>query len=315
MRNKFKCALLLALAGLPAMGAEGFIINGVAATVNGEAVTIGEARMGLEAQIAAMSKEPGFSGKSREEVFKEAMRRNTDELVNRRLIIQAYRASAMRIPEGALDKKRAEIIEARYEGDMGKLREDLAGERLTFDDWKMQIEEQMIIGAMRQTHVFDNISVSPNDIRKEYEARREEVTRDTMPRVYIYAVEDGDDAAAALAAFTERLAAGEAFEALARESSVDAMADNGGDYGFINPDRMLAPLLAETVRNLKNGELSAPVKLGSRQYLILRKSPRALSHHEAIERVGAELREKAAREIHGAWIERLRTGAKIDYFL
>ena len=293
----------------------GFIVDGTVATVNGEAVTISEARSILALQVELMSKTPGFSEKSREEVFNEAMRRGADDLINRRLVIQSYRAGTARIPEGSLEKERERIIETRYKGDAALLRADLEHSRLTYDDWKKQVEEQMIVSSMRQAVVLDNINVSPNEIRKEYEARKDEFASDAKPRVFIYAVEADENADAALAAFARRLADGESFEALAKESSVDAMAERGGDYGWIDPDEFLAPALARTVRGLADGELSAPVPLGSRMYLVLRKAPRSFTLAEAMERVGAELREREGRRIHDAWLERLRAAASIKYHL
>ncbi|MCL1909855.1 MAG: peptidyl-prolyl cis-trans isomerase [Kiritimatiellaeota bacterium] len=307
----FVCAFA-AFADEPA----GVVIDGVAATVNGKSITISEAMAGIMLQIETMSREPGFSELSRDEVQREAFRRNLDELINRQLIIQSYRDGAARISEGMLDKRRAEIIETRYGGDAAKLRAELARDRMTYDDWKKQIEEQMILGSMRQAVVLDNINVSPNEIRREYEARKDEFTRDTMPRVLIHAIKADDAAEASLASFRERFTAGETFEALAKESSVDAMAAKGGDYGEVDLDKTFAPALANAIRGLADDKLSEPMTFGSRVYLILRrKTTKTLTLHEAMERAGAELREKEGRRLYDAWVARLRANAVIKYHL
>ena len=324
MRETFKLSLAAVAAGAAifmaaghadAAAAGGEILDGAAAFVNGEAVTISAAMAGIAPQLAAMAADPAMQGKSRAEAFEEAFRRSLDDIINRRLILQSYKASEMRLPENVLNKACDEIIETRYGGSLAALNADLERNRLAYADWKKIVEEQQIIRAMRHRAVNANVSVSPNEVRRAYEARKEEFSEPALANILICAVDDGAAAAATLASFASRLAAGARFEELAIEISVDAMAENGGDYGWIQPAETLARPLAAAALALADGEISEPVALASRRYLVFRRASRpgrALTLRETVEKIETELREKEIDRLYGNWIARLREDAAIQ---
>jgi peptidyl-prolyl cis-trans isomerase SurA len=61
---------------------------------------------------------------------------------------------------------------------------------------------------------------------------------------------------------------GARFSAVAQQFSQSATAAVGGDIGWVRPDQ-LAPELGKSVAQLKQGELSAPVRAGGGYYLLL----------------------------------------------
>jgi peptidyl-prolyl cis-trans isomerase SurA len=58
----------------------------------------------------------------------------------------------------------------------------------------------------------------------------------------------------------KRATSGDSFAELAKTYSEDPSGPLGGDLGFVNPDDLADPVLAETVKNLGIGEISEPVK-------------------------------------------------------
>ena len=293
------------------------VVDGVAAFVNEEAVTIRDVMLGVPAQLKAMSETPGFREKSRREAFTEAYAASLEAGIERHLVLQAYRAGEQRIPEKAIAQFLHEMIETRYNGSVADLQEDLAKSRMTYDDWKKLMEENIVLRSMRQTYVGGNVHVSPNAIAAEYAARKDKLRTPERVNVFAFALEDDANFEAGYAAFTNRLAAGEAFEKLARESSVDAMADAGGDYGFIEPAAVLAPALAEAVAALKDGAVSPPVALGSKRYVLYRKATepaKALTLRDVREQIEAELHAREADRLYASWIARLRAAAVVRTF-
>lgn len=314
-------ALTLAARGVeaPATGHDPLegVVDGVAAFVNDEAVTIRDVMIGLPVQLKAMAESPDFREKSRREAFAAAYKASLEAAIDRRLVLQAYQAGEQRIPEKAVAQFLQEMIETRYDGSVAKLQEDLAKSRMTYEDWKRMMEENIILRSMRQSFVTGNVHVSPNAIAAEYEARKEKLKTPETVNVLVFALADDDDFTAGYATFTNRLAAGEAFDKLARELSVDAMADAGGDYGFIVPEAVLASPLASAVSKLKDGEISDPIVLGSKRYVLYRKATqpaKALSLRDAREQIEAELHARESERLYTSWIDRLRESAVIRTF-
>lgn len=293
------------------------LVDGVAAFVNGEAVTIRDVVTGIPDQLRLMASDPLMRDKNQQQVFEAAFKSSLEECINRRLIIQEYWAGEQRIPESALVKSLNEVIETRYDGDMATLQSDLAKSHLTYDDWKKIMEEQIIIRSMRQSFVSANIHISPNQIAGAYTGQKSQLTEPEKINVLTFALIADHTFEEKLASFRSRLATGEDFETIAKALSVDAMAEAGGDYGWIVPDEVLAPVLASAVKTLKDGKMSEPLVLGDKKYIVFRKASRptkTLTLREAQEQLERDLYEKEAQRLYESWIVRLRGSAKIKLF-
>lgn len=293
------------------------LVDGVAAFVNGEAITIRDVVTGIPDQLRAMASDPAMREKSQQEVFEVAFKASLEECIDRRLIIQEYWDGEQRIPDSALVKSLNEVVESRYNGDVAALQSDLAKSRLTYSDWKKIMEEQIIIRSMRQSFVNANIHISPNEIASAYTGQKSQLTEPEKIKVLTFALASGDTFEDNLAIFRKRLADGDEFEAIAKALSVDAMAEAGGDYGWIVPDEVLAPVLASAIKALKDGEMSAPLTLGDKQYIVFRKASRpskTLTLREAQEQIERGLYEKEAQRLYESWIARLRSSAQIKLF-
>ena len=119
----FALALLARGAEAPATGNDPLegVVDGVAAFVNDEAVTIRDVMVGVPAQLKAMAESPDFREKSRREAFAAAYQASLESAVERRLVLQAYEAGEQRIPEKAVAQFLHEMIESRYDGSVAKL--------------------------------------------------------------------------------------------------------------------------------------------------------------------------------------------------
>ncbi len=293
------------------------LVDGVAAFVNGEAITIRDVVTGIPDQLRTMASDPAMRDKSQQEVFEAAFKTSLEECIDRRLIVEEYWAGEQRIPESALVKSLNEVIESRYNGDVAALQSDLAKSRLTYSDWKTIMEEQIIIRSMRQSFVNANIHISPNEIAAAYTGQKSQLTEPEKINVLTFALTSNDTLTNNLAIFRSRLANGDEFETVAKALSADAMAEAGGDYGWIVPDEVLAPVLASAIKTLKDGEMSTPLPLGDKQYIVFRKATRpskTLTLREAQEQIERGLYEKEAQRLYKSWIARLRSSAQIKIF-
>ncbi len=112
-------------------------------------------------------------------------------------------------------------------------------------------------------------------------------------------------------AVVERLEAGEDFEALADELTIDPSGKgSGGDLGYFGRGRMV-PAFETAAFDLEPGGVSAPVQ-SQFGYHVIKSEDRRDIAPPAFETVKGQIREVLNRQAQQAYIERLRAGAEID---
>jgi len=122
-------------------------------------------------------------------------------------------------------------------------------------------------------------------------------------------------ARAKLADFRRRIQAGQADLAqLARESSEDASARNGGDLGWANPG-MFVPEFEETMNSLQPGQIAEPIvsRFGVHLIQLVERRQATLSAREQREVARSVLREKKLDEAYQQWIQDVRGRAYVEY--
>ena len=214
----------------------------------------------------------------------------------------------MRLPEHAIDRYAAEILQNRYNGNLQELQRQLAAQNSTYAEWRSRMEERMIVASMRQTFVDGNAQVSPNEIAAAWEARKAEFSKPARMHLRVVSV-PAEDAEAA-ASFAARLAAGEAFDAVA----ADLAPGQDGDYGFVGEDNALAPPFMEAAAAVADGAAAGPVELGGKAYFVHRvasEGASTVSLSEAWETLREDLVSARRRELFETWTGRLRAAASI----
>lgn len=301
-----------------APSADASIIDGIAAEVDGDTITISEVMREARAHAAAMRVSP-----SDREAMSKIFARSLDAMIERQLILHAYQAGEQKLPDWVADNRMSEIIEERFGGDRAKLVSALARERLTVEEWRERLEEEIILGSMRQLNVDRLVQVRPGDIVAVFEANAGDYGLPGPVRVaMILLAPEGDEDEAALvaraAAIREGIVApGGDFADAARAHSSEAHASRGGDWGFVDPEEEFRPEIAEAIAGLAVGEVSAPVATAAGVYLLKKvaeRPDRKARIEDVREQIEGELREKETKRIHDEWIERLRKDARIRIY-
>jgi peptidyl-prolyl cis-trans isomerase SurA len=118
-----------------------------------------------------------------------------------------------------------------------------------------------------------------------------------------------------LAGFKKRILAGQAdFAALARESSDDASAKEGGDLGWANPG-MFVPEFEKVMNSLAVHQISDPLvsRFGVHLVQVLERRETQLSAREQREIARNLLREKKQNEAYVLWAQEIRGRAYVEY--
>ena len=303
--------------GLPVKKNPAVLLDGVAAYVNDEMITIGEV-MGEVRRSPWADTAPEL----REKRLRELYRATLNALIDRKLILAAAKKSKMELQSWAVDNRIREIVANNFDGDQTKLHNLLADRKIAFEEWKKNIEEDLMITAMRFQQVEKRVTPTPSEVRAEYEANKGRYQTENAVAVSMIILDppelEGDLSVEARAAkIAEALKAGTPFASLAKTYSKDAKASEGGSWGKVNPDDVFRKEIVDALAKLNPGEVSAVVVLDGYGYIVRKdeqQDSRALTFEEASPFVESHLRMRQAEKIYKEWTDRLRTESYIKVF-
>lgn len=285
-------------------------IDGVAAIVNGNAITISEVISGSrELQQAVAAGRPDAN-----QLYREVLER----AIERKLILDAYEnQSVLQIPEAMIDQRVQEVIHEMFSSDRNAFLEALGEDAMSEVAWRTQIREQMMIRAMRDLRVDRLVQVSPTEVRLRYEAT---IDRFMTPERVRYSMillsqvesqEALDGQSTTLGMVIGKLAEGHPFEEVARLYSEGREAAQGGQRDWVQVSD-LREELRTAIAELQPGEVSELIDLGSHYAIIQldeREPMEQIPFADAYDAVEQELYREKADALYATWVERLREQA------
>jgi peptidyl-prolyl cis-trans isomerase SurA len=316
-----QCLAAVVLAGAPlAIRAQqtgnGMLLDGVAAYVNERMITIADVM--TEVRNSVWVELPKAE---REAKLRELYTATLDAMIDRRLILDAAKASKAQVAAWAVENRVQEIIDQRFGGDRAKLVAALTERRMTYEEWHTSIEEDLMIQLMRYGQVERNVSIPPKDVRDYYTAHTGAFVSQGGVHVAMIVFAAAKDGSATLdeqgAKILKDLAGGMAFAAAAKMYSQDGKAAKGGDWGIVDPAEVFRPEIAEALGKLKVGENSAAILLEDFGYVVRKideKKPRPLTLEEAWPLVESRLRLQQSEQRYKDWVGRLRSKAYIKVY-
>jgi parvulin-like peptidyl-prolyl isomerase len=322
----FEIALLAlaGLAGLPifcaAFAEEPQIVDGIAAIVNGEVITYSQVRS-LSAPREKLLRSQ-LTGKDLENKLMELRQLALKDLIDRRLVIQAFKKESYQIPDHFVDQRMHEIIRDSFGGDRNTFVKTLEAQNYTLGEFKEKEMERMIVAAMRSHNVKTNSIVSPTKIEDYYRKHHEEFTTKEQIKLRLIMISGQKDTASAPAqkALAEevlgRLASGAEFDRTAQVYSEDSTRDNGGDWGWIERNTLAAPL-EKFAFNMPVGRISNIIEYAGNYYILKvedKHGGTTRSLAEARSDIEKRLLQEEAQGIQERWIASLRAKAYIKTF-
>lgn len=293
------------------------LIDGVAAYVNTEMITIADVMNEVRRSPWADT-----SPELREKRLRELYTATLNALIDRKLILAAAQKSNMQLQSWAVDNRIREIVANNFDGDQTKLHNLLAERKITFEEWKKNIEEDLTITAMRYQQVEKRVAPTPIEVRAEFEANKGRYQTETATAVSMIILDPPDKpedetVEARNAKIVEALKAGTSFASLAKTYSKDAKAANGGSWGKVNPDDVFRKEIVAELAKLKPGETAPMVVIAGYGYIVRKdeqQDARPLTFEEAVPYVESHLRMRQAEKLYKDWTERLRSEAYIKIF-
>lgn len=305
----------------PAMLDGRITLDGVAAYVNDQAITVGDVMMVIEPMRRRLAQR--YDGDELLRLLENAYNEGLQSLVERQLILQHYATLDRQIPEWVIENRLNEIIQEMFNDDREQLMDVLSEEGLTYAQWRERIREQIILSNMRSTFVDEGVHISPMAISKYYEENLGKYSQPSSVRIRMIVLEKGrtaDDVARnrQLADDLHRRAVeGEDFALLAQRFSVGSRAGQGGDWDWIDPDALLRPELSAALAGLKPSQITPVIELGDLLYIIKlegRRDEFVRSLQDVRDEIEQVLWREKSERIYDEWITRLRERAVVRYF-
>ena len=313
-----------ALAQVPtctiAFAEEPTVVDGIAAVVNGEVITYSQVRA-LSAPEEKMLRQQ-YTGPELGKKLTDLRQLALKDLIDRRLIIQAFKKESYEIPDHLVDQKVQEIIRESFGGDRNTFVKTLEAQNYTLGEFKQKEMEKFIVGAMRSHNVKTNQIISPVKIEDYYRKHRDEFTSKEQIKLRMIMISGHQDTASAPAQkelaeeVLGKLAAGAEFEQMAQMYSEDSTKDNGGDWGWIE-HKTLAEPLEKFAFNMPVGRISNIINYAG-NYYILKVEDKHGGSTKSLAEVRSDIEKKLvqeeAQQIQERWLASLREKAYIKTF-
>jgi len=314
-------ATSLSLRHVHAEGAE--VIDGVAAIVNNEVITISQVRELIGTRERAMRE--GYNGPDLADKIKEMRLAALKDLVDRQLIIQEFRKmqeKGANIPDHVVDDRVQGIIREEFAGDRAAFVRTLQAQGYTLTRFKEIEKEKIIVQALRQSKMTESFLVSPNQIQSFYDKNRPAYTLPEQVKLRMIVLREGNSGDIISGAnkdqvaeeIREKLKTGAEFDRMAQMYSEDeATRDAGGDWGWIERST-LNEQLSKTAFTLKPGEISPIIKVQNSLYILTveaRKNASVKPLGEVREEIEKTLMQKERMKSQQRWMDGLRQKAFI----
>jgi peptidyl-prolyl cis-trans isomerase SurA len=303
-----------------AFAAEPEVINGIAAVVNGDVITYSQVRE-LSAPRDKLLRSQ-YTGEELQKALKEAREAALKDLIERRLIIQAFKKEKYEIPDHFVEEQVRGIIKESFGGDRNTFIKTLEAQAYSIGEFKQRETERMIVQAMRAKHVKRNSITSPTKVEEYYKKHRAEYTAKEQVKLRMIMIQGHADTgqSATQKALAEevlgQLAGGAEFERIAQTYSEDGTRDVGGDWGWIER-KTLAPPLEKIAFNMPVGRISNIIEYGGNYYILKveeRQGGTTRSLAEARPDIEKKLLQEEAQDLQERWIAGLRAKAYIRTF-
>src|SRR2546421_984092 len=235
------------------------VVDGVAAVVNGDVITFSQVR-GLVGPREKLLRAQ-FSGEELIKKVKEARQAALQDLIDRQLIIQAFKKENYQIPDHFIEERMHDIVRTDFGGDRNTFIKTLEAQNYTMGEFKKMETEKMIVQAMRGKNVKLNTIASPTKVDEYYKAHRDEFTSKEQVKLRLIMIPShaSEGNAAAQKAMADeifgKLVNGAEFERMAQLYSEDSTREHGGVLGG-NEGKKPAGWPEKIAFNFANGKIS-----------------------------------------------------------
>jgi peptidyl-prolyl cis-trans isomerase SurA len=316
----FLTLLLTVVGGVHAQKAE--VIDGIAAIVNNDVITISQVRELAGSREQAIRQM--YRGTELQEKLKEMRLAALKDLIDRQLVLQEFRKmqqNGANIPDYVVDDRVQTIIREEFGGDRSAFVRTLQAQGFTLTRFKEIEKEKIIVQALRQSKITDNFVISPTQIQAYYNKNKARYATPEQVRLRMIIIREGNSGDIPDAGskkdlareIREKIAQGSEFESIARMYSEDDTRDAGGDWGWVERD-MLNEEITKVAFSLRPGEVSPVINVGDAYYIMMidaKKNATIKPISEVRDEIERNLTQQERKKAQDRWLDSLRQKAYI----
>ncbi|PTX93330.1 peptidylprolyl isomerase [Spartobacteria bacterium LR76] len=315
----FSVALLIA--GI-ALAQKAEVIDGIAALVNNDVVTISQVRELVGARERSLRQL--YSGNELRAKLEEVRLAAIKDLIDRQLILQEFKKlqeKGASIPDYVIDDRVQTIIREEFGGDRSAFIRTLQAQGYTLTRFKEIEREKIIVQAMRQSKVNNDFVISPTQIQAYYNKNKMSYAtpEQVKLRMIVIREENSSDVASTdkqgiAKEIREKIAGGAEFDRMAQMYSEDPNTQEvGGDWGWIERGT-LNDQLTSVAFSLRPGEVSPVVQISGTYYILMieaKKNAAVKPISDVRDEIERNLIQQERMKAQERWIDTLRQKAYI----
>ena len=310
---------LLALTSLAAIE-----VNGIAAIANGKVITKRETAFMLAPLNAQLQAKYPRRGKAYVNELEKAKDEILDELIDRELILSEFETKLQgSLPREAVEEEVQRQIRETYNGNEQEFLKQLKELRMDRSKYEELTEKKLIVQAMRAQQFNDAPPPTPGEVQAEYNKEKRnfrDVTKDKIVYEKIYISKLGpnnvpmqEEMLILAEGLAEQIKGGADFASLAKEHSVDAYADDGGQWPEVARTD-LSPPFAAIIFGEETGTIIGPLE-DQFGFTIVRVKKKIDGPAPPLDKVRKNIEARVQRqknsERYERWISQIRKGAII----
>jgi len=295
------------------------VVNGIKVVVSDAVITEFEVMQATVPAADLLYREYRNEPATLNEKYVAALNDNMEQLMERQLILHEFQEAGYNLPESIIDETIQDRIKERW-GDRRTLTKSLQADGRTYEDFRRQMRDQIIIDAMRAQYLQKDRFVSPRQIEAYYQEHLEDYALEQqvhLSMIVLNKMGGTNDPVPALAReILQKIRQGESFGDLAVTYSDGSQRQQRGDWGWVDRS-VLREDLAEVAFTLKPGEVSEVIETDQSCY-IMRVEEIQEAHYRPLREVEEEiertLQAQQRTERQTQWIDRLKRKTFIRYF-
>ncbi len=227
-------------------------------------------------------------------------RRLFEQVINRRLLVQEARKADLRMTQREIDETFREALSEMP----NNYPQILKGWGVSEASWRRKLLQEKLARKLVDLKVNSKVQITPSEVEEYYWSHLSQYWKPEAIRARHLVVTHKGDLDRALKALKK----GEEFSIIAESLSEGVEKSKGGDWGFMDIDR-LDPAYLKTLADLKPGEVSAPLEdeFGYHLFQLIERRPRRM---QSLEDVRDNIHDSLLREEQDRRFDQWMAGIK-----
>ena len=298
MMRQFRTFLVLAatlLAGFSTALAQQ-MENGIWAIVNAKVITKYQVEANAAPAVDLIRRQYAGKPELRQKVY-EAYTNSLKQLIDREMIAHDFEASGFKLPEPIVEDYIRSRVKEQF-GDRTEFIKTLQAEGKSFEKYKEEARQRIMVGALEERNVGKATIVSPLKLERYYEQRKEEFKLPDQIKLRVIVLDTSSaptpEARRKLAEeIRAQIIGGASFAEMATVYSTGSQRKDGGDWGWVDRTTLRKDM-ADVAFALEPKQVSQVVEASDGFYLFLVEEKRP-AHYRTL--ADPEVRDKLEKEL------------------